>query len=103
MTSDLFKALLLSPGTILGFIASSVLLGLVRWKRSLFFWLLAAFLNVPTCIVIFQGDGPVTSAAIIATLLIYFWGTAGLGLGLTLWLVLPARVIFEPSFWRARR
>jgi hypothetical protein len=97
-----FEALLLSPGTIVGFIVASVIPAAFKWKPSPLLWLLAALLNVPTCIVLYSAffqsgslahaslnnsNGPVTDQAIVASLLIYFWGTAGLGSGLALWLV----------------
>jgi hypothetical protein len=49
--------------------------------------------------------------AVVDTLIIFFWGTGGAGLGLVLLLVLPegirairpARAIFPRNFWRARR
>jgi hypothetical protein len=111
------KILFLSPGSILGFIAGLGLPHLFGWKPNPFLWLLAAVLNVPTCIflysAIFQSNGPATDTNVLATLLIFFWGTTGLGLGLPLWLVLPERVIleatrrvraiFSAAFWRARR
>jgi hypothetical protein len=49
-----FEALLLSPGTIVGFIVASVIPAAFKWKPSPLLWLLAALLNVPTCIVLYS-------------------------------------------------
>ena len=122
---ELFKALVLSPGTILGFIAALVVPSIFKWKPNALLWLLAVLLNLPTFqvlyLAIYHGgswvDGSrdnlvaAPTTAIVDTLLIYFWGTGGLGLGLVLWLVLPKRLqpagpasaIFSRSFWKARQ
>ncbi|UGY19662.1 hypothetical protein [Bradyrhizobium septentrionale] len=67
------------------------LFSLWNWKPSAGLWSLAALLNTPTCIVLFStvaGNDPNHSSwAIIATLVMFFWGTAGLGLALLLWLL----------------
>jgi hypothetical protein len=105
---------------ILGFFAGLVLPRKLRWRPSAVFWPLAALVNAPTCIVLYsiilqsswRLENP-SDAAIIATIIVLFWGTAGLGLGLILWLVLPEpvlseagrrmRLIADPSFWKARQ
>ena len=40
-----FEALLLSPGTIVGFIVASVIPAAFKWKPSPLLWLLAALLK----------------------------------------------------------
>ena len=98
---ELFKALLLSPGTIVGFIVALGVLLAFKWKPNALLWLLAVFLNFPTVqvlyLAIYQGGSWVDDsrdnilaapgAAVVDTLVIYFLGTAGLGSGLAIWLV----------------
>jgi hypothetical protein len=92
--SDGFKVLLFSPGTIIGLIAGfliTLLFSARRWKPSVGLWLLAVILNAPTCIALHDilvenGKGG-SGYTFVAVLLIYFWGTAGLGVALLLWLV----------------
>jgi hypothetical protein len=44
----LLKALILSPGTILGFPVALIFVLATRWKPSVGLWVLAALLNFPT-------------------------------------------------------
>src|ERR1700730_11527372 len=92
--SDGFKVLFFSPGTIIGFIVGLLVTHLFsKWRRkpSAGLWLLAVFLNAPTCRVLydilFESGTSASAYAFVAVLVIYFWGSAGLGFALILWLV----------------
>jgi hypothetical protein len=106
---ELLTALLVSPGTIVGFIIGLYIPLACEWRPNVFLWLLALLLNVPTLQILYLGNvSPVPSTVFADTILVYFLGTGGLGLGLTLWLVIPkaaraVQVVWSASFGRARR
>jgi hypothetical protein len=121
----LLKMLLASPVTYLGFIMAIVAPSMFNWKPNALLWLLALLLNFPSLQVLYLASSHYGSwvdgntdhlvdappMAVVDSLIIFFWGTGGAGLGLVLWLVLPerlrairpARAIFSRNFWRARR
>jgi hypothetical protein len=100
MFGMMFKALVLSPGTIVGAVAGIAIPYAFKWKPSTAFWLLIFFLNIPTLIIFhhafFENPAAPSSATIIASLLIYFWGTGGLGIALPVWLIFT-RCIKQPD------
>jgi hypothetical protein len=118
----LLEMLFVSPVTYVGFIIAMVVPLIFRWKPNALLWLLALLLNFPSIQLLYLAsshygswvdgnrdhlvDAP--SMAVIDTLIIFFWGTGGAGLGLVLWLVIgfairPAGAIFSRGFWKARQ
>ena len=127
MFSFFVKTLLASPVTYVGFILALVVPLALKWKPNTFLWLLALLLNFPSLQILYSASAHYGSwvdgnpdhrvdappMAIVDTLLIFFWGTGGAGLGLVLWLIVPkpilrstiqgASAIFSRSFWKARQ
>lgn len=127
MFSFFTKTLLASPVTYVGFILAIVVPWALKWKPNTFLWLLALLLNFPSLQVLYLAsahhgswvDGNLDHRvdappmAIVDTLLIFFGGTGGAGVGLVLWLIVPkpvlrstiqgASAIFSRSFWKARQ
>lgn len=124
------KILLASPVTYLAFfLVVPIPLLAVRGPRfDGFLWLLAALLNLPSLHLLYLAsthygswvDGntdhlvDMPSWAFVETLVIYFFGTGGAGLGLVLSLfcrpIFPTRfvtlgisAIFSRNFWKAKR
>lgn len=121
------KMLLTSPVTYVGFIVAIVVPLVFNWKPNAFLWLLALLLNLPSLQVLYLAishygswvdgnlDHPVDAPpmAIMDTLIIFFLGTGGAGIGLLLWLIVPkpvfrsaiqgASAVFSRSFWKARQ
>ena len=124
------EMLLASPVTYLGFFLGITVPLIFRsalgWKFDGLLWLLALLLNFPSLHLLYLAsshygswvdgnlDHPVDAppAAVVETLVIFFWGTGGAGIGLVLSLFVPrtilisiwgAGAIFSRSFWKARR
>lgn len=121
------KTLVASPVTYVGFIVAILVPLAFNWRPNTFLWLLALLLNLPSLQILYLAmshfgswvdgnlDHPVDAPpmAIVDTLIIFFGGTGGAGIGLLSWLVVPkpvlrsaiqsASAIFSPSFWKARQ
>jgi len=92
MVSDLLKALVLGPN-ILGLIAGLLVPAGLKWKPSAGLWLLAVMLNLLTVVTVVGAltESTPSNRTIILATLVYFWATAGLGIGLTIWLIASSR------------
>jgi hypothetical protein len=125
--SFFIRMLLASPVTYVGFIVAIVVPLVLRWKPNTFLWLLALLLNLPSLQFLYLASSHYGSwvdgnldhrvdappMAIVDTLIIFFWGTGGAGVGLVLWLIAPkpilrsaiqgAGAVFSRSFWKARQ
>jgi hypothetical protein len=94
----MLMVLFFSPGSIIGFMVGMVVVaiyGNTRWKKPTGgLWILAAFLNAPTCIIllafVFPDNPGLLSLAFVATLLIYFFGTFGFGFAVLFFLLCRA-------------
>jgi hypothetical protein len=88
MVSDLLKAFVLGPN-ILGLIAGLLVPAGLKWKPSAGLWLLAVMLNLLTVVTVVGAltESTPSNRTIILATLVYFWATAGLGIGLTIWLI----------------
>ena len=72
---------------------------LLNWKPSPLAFLLTVILNVPTLIVfglfVLPPNKNVSDTQLLGTLIVMGWGTAGVGLGLILWLILRITTGFD--------
>ena len=83
-----------APGLVLGLLVPFVL----NWKPSSLTFLLTVILNVPTLIflgLVLQANESASGTQMVASLRVGFWGTAGVGLGLILWLILRTTTEFD--------
>ena len=90
---DFLEAFFLNPGTFIGLFAGFLVPAMFKWKPSELLALFALALNIPTiwfAIACLNGNG---ESAFVPSLLIYFWGTGGLGISLILWLMFGSGVL----------
>jgi hypothetical protein len=90
---DFLRAFFLTPGTFLGLFAGILLPAMFKWKPSALLGLLAVILNIPTCLFAASWLNGDTATLFVTSLLIYFWGTGGLGISLIFWLMFGSRIL----------